>query len=269
MEPSPVIQMRGIWKSFGGLVALRGVDFHVNKGETVGVVGDNGAGKSTLMKVLSGAYTPDVGVIKVEGREVRFNSPIDARRHGIAMVYQDMGLIGALDVACNIYLGQEPMITLIPGVLKILDRKQMYKDAALILDSLKINIGSPKKKVRGLSGGQQKAVAIGKVLPQKVQMVIMDEPTAALGVREVNEVLALIDNLRKKGVSVVIISHRMQDVFSTCNRIVILRSGSVVANRNIHDITATEAVEFITGADVLKSLADFRQETESSGRIEG
>ncbi len=268
MEPSPVVQVEGIWKSFGGLVALRGVNFHVNKGETVGVVGDNGAGKSTLMKILSGAYTPDAGVMKVEGREVKFSSPVDARKHGIAMVYQDMGLIGAMDVACNIYLGQEPMITLIPGILKILDRKRMYREAASILDSLKISIGSPRKKVRGLSGGQQKAVAIGKVFPQKVQMVIMDEPTAALGVREVNEVLALIHNLREKGVSVVIISHRMQDVFSTCNRIVILRSGSIVADRNIRDITATEAVEFITGADVLKSLANFRQENETSGKID-
>ncbi|MEW5960045.1 MAG: ATP-binding cassette domain-containing protein [Chloroflexota bacterium] len=244
----PVVVMQGIVKNFGPIQALRGIDLYLDPNEVLGLVGDNGAGKSTLMKVLTGVYQPDAGQILLNGRPVRFESPHDSREAGIEMVYQDLALAGNLDVASNIFLGRELGRNYFRGLIKLLNHKRMLHDAEELLKRLKIEIASVKFLVGTLSGGQRQAVAIGRSAGFEARVVIMDEPTAALAVREVGKVLDLIEGLKEHNVGVILISHRMQDIFTVCDRIMVLRQGLKVGDVVRKNTSMDEIVALITGA---------------------
>jgi len=240
--------MRGIVKNFGPVRALRGVDLRLDRDEVLGLVGDNGAGKSTLMKVLTGVHQADTGQIFFEGQQVRFESPHDSRMNGIEMVYQDLALAGNLSVDNNIYLGREMTRGYLGGLIKFLDHKGMAREAVRLLERLRIDIRSVDYRVETLSGGQRQAVAIGRSAGFEAKVVIMDEPTAALAVKEVGKVLDLIHGLKDHDVAVILISHRLQDIFAVCDRIMVLRQGQVVGNTPKSQTSMDEIVALITGA---------------------
>ena len=248
-EGEPLIRMRGITKAFGAVQALRGADLSLWPGEVLGLVGDNAAGKSTLMKVLTGVHRPDGGEILFEGRPVAFHSPRDSRALGIEMIYQNLALAQNLDVVANVFLGREYTRTVVPGLVQRLDEPRMERETRQLLERLRINIASVRTNVERMSGGQQQAVAIARAVAFQARVVIMDEPTASLAVKEVGQVLDLIAQLRARGVSVILISHRLQDVFTVADRIMVLRSGQCVAERMIHDATMDEVVKYIVGAE--------------------
>ena len=256
----PLIRMRGIAKAFGAVQALRGADLSLWPGEVLGLVGDNAAGKSTLMKVLTGVHRPDGGEILFEGRPVAFHSPRDSRALGIEMIYQNLALAQNLDVVANVFLGREYTRTVVPGLVQRLDEPRMETETRQLLERLRINITSVRTNVERMSGGQQQAVAIARAVAFQARVVIMDEPTASLAVKEVGKVLDLIAQLRARGVSVILISHRLQDVFTVADRIMVLRSGQCVAERMIHDATMDEVVKYIVGAEAgaLSQLASGR-----------
>lgn len=247
-DATPVVEMRSIVKNFGPVRALRGVDLRLDRHEVLGLVGDNGAGKSTLMKVLTGVHQPDAGQIFFEGQQVQFPSPHDSRAVGIEMVYQDLALAGNLSVDNNIYLGQEMTRSYLGGLIKMLDHKGMAREAVRLLERLRIDIKSVDYRVETLSGGQRQAVAIGRSAGFEATVVIMDEPTAALAVKEVGKVLDLIHGLKDHDVSVILISHRLQDIFAVCDRIMVLRQGQVVGNTPEPQTNMDEIVALITGA---------------------
>lgn len=224
-----LIEMRGISKSFGPVHALQDVSLYVNPGEVLGIVGDNAAGKSTLMKILTGAYRPDAGAIEVDHEPVSIARPEDSRSLGIEMVYQDLALAGNLDVAANVYLGQE--LTRKFGPLRVLDKKAMLEGAKQMIGRLHIDLPSPAERVENLSGGQRQGVAIGRATMFDAKLVIMDEPTSALSLLATTQVLRLIGQLSHKGIAVILISHRLDDVIAAANRVVVLRQGRVVAMR--------------------------------------
>ncbi len=226
---SPVVEMRGIKKNFGAVQALRGVDLVLRRNEVLGLVGDNAAGKSTLMKTLSGAYTPDAGGIFLEGKQVHFSSPLDARRQGIEMVYQDYALANNLDVAANVFLGREA-VSLNLGSISVMDHHFMEQETKRLMDRLKIRIDSVRQKVERLSGGQRQAVAIARATAFNAKVIIMDEPTAALSVAAIAKVLDLIRELKTQGVSIIIVSHRLEDIYQVGDRMMVLRHG-----RKVHD----------------------------------
>jgi len=244
----PLVRMEKISKSFGPVQALRQVDLTLHRREILGLVGDNGAGKSTLMKVLTGVYQPDEGEIYFNGRRMRFYSPHDSRQAGIEMVYQDLALAGNLHVAGNIFLGRELTKKSLGGLIRFLDHKGMARAAASLLERLKIEIQSVDLKVETLSGGQRQAVAVARSMGFNARVVIMDEPTAALAVKEVAKVLELIKNLKEHDVSVILISHRMQDIFEVSDRIIVLRQGRKVGDLVRSQTTMDEVVALITGA---------------------
>ncbi len=240
---APLLEMRDISKFFGGLCAVSRVSISVGKGEVIGLVGDNAAGKSTLMKILAGAYSPSEGEIWFEGVRRRFHDPQDARGIGIEMLFQDLALVPELDVAENLFLGKEVPQKLFGRVpLRfLLDRKRMNAKAAEFLKDLCINVEDVHEKVRNLSGGQQQSVSIARTLFFNAKLVILDEPTSAISVRETQRVLELISQLKANAVSVIIVSHRMEDIFAVADRIVVLRRG-----KKVEDVakgaTSTEAV---------------------------
>ena len=239
--PIPRIALSGIKKRFGSVEAIRGVDLDLHAGECVGLVGDNAAGKSTLTKIISGTYVPDEGSIAVNGAEVRFATPADARKHHIEMVYQDLSLCDTIDVAGNLFLGREPMNG------PFLDRKTMRQGAREMLERLEIKIPNLDALVAQLSGGQRQSIAIARAAAFDPHVLIMDEPTSALAVKEVEAVLALINRVKAKGVSVVLITHRLQDLFNVCDRIVVMYEGLKVAERNIAETDLTDLVSLIVG----------------------
>lgn len=241
----PIIEMHGISKYFGAVTALEGVDLQLYPGEVLGVVGDNGAGKSTLMKILSGLHPPSEGEMFVEGQPVRFNTPKDARDRGIEMVYQDLALAGNMHIAENIYLGREPERSFLG--LRLLDHKATQILAKQHLDKLKIHVNSVMQKVEELSGGQRQAVAIARATAFEAKVVIMDEPTAALAIKEVGKVLDLINNLKEVGVSVILISHRMDDIFYVCDRVMALYQGHNFAGEALADTDRNEVIGWIMG----------------------
>lgn len=246
MMDKPIVEMLGIHKWFGAVHALRGVDFIVMSGEIVGLIGDNGAGKSTLIKILAGVYPPDKGKIKLDGQEVRFKSPRDAQNYGIATVYQELALVDNLDVAGNIFLGREPARFGKDSLLAILSRSKMRALAAKLLENLRVEV--PVTALAGeLSGGQRQAVAISRALHQRPKVVIMDEPTAALAVKEASKVLDLMRTLKQQGISVIFISHTLPEVFAVADRIVILRKGEKVADCPASSLTIAEAIKLMVG----------------------
>ncbi len=242
---APRIAMRGIKKRFGSIEALRGVDLELRVGECLGLVGDNAAGKSTLTKVLSGAYMADHGSIAIDGVPVLLRSPSDARRHRIEMVYQDLSLCDTIDVAGNLFLGREKFRG--APLFGFLDKRRMADEARQMLDSLEINIPNMSALVAQLSGGQRQSIAIARAAAFDPQVLIMDEPTSALAVAEVEAVLALIQRLKARGVSVVLITHRLQDLFRVCDRIAVMYEGTKVAERQIAETDLTEIVNLIVG----------------------
>ncbi len=239
MSPTqPLLQLEGISKHFGPVQALDRVDFAVGAGEVVGLVGDNGAGKSTLVKTIAGINSPDGGKILFEGQEVSINKPQDATNLGIATVYQDLALCDNLDVVANLFLGSEERLGG-PGILtRQLDEVDMENRAADLLSNLAVTIPSLRSEVGTLSGGQRQQVAVARSLLGEPKVVMLDEPTAALGVPQTKQVLALIKRLRERNLGVVVISHNLADVFEVCDRIFVLRLG-----RSAGDFTATEVTE--------------------------
>ena len=237
----PVIAVTEARVSFGAVKALDGVTLSILPGECVGLVGDNAAGKSTLTKIISGTYVPDEGTISINGEPVRFATPADARKHHIEMVYQDLSLCDTIDVAGNLYLGREPMNGL------FLDRKAMREGARAMLERLEIKIPNLDALVAQLSGGQRQSIAIASAAAFDPQVLIMDEPTSALAVKEVEAVLDLINRVKAKGVTVVLITHRLQDLFNVCDRITVMYEGLKVAERKIADTDLTDLVSLIVG----------------------
>lgn len=239
------VRMRGICKRYGTIQSLDGVDLDLRAGEVLGLVGDNGAGKSTLSKVLSGAVVPDEGSIEIDGEPVRFESPADARRAHVEMAYQDLSLCDTVDVAGNLFLGREPLRRLLG--LPFLNRTAMHAEAARMLDGLGIRIADTRLKVENLSGGQRQSIAIGRAVAFDPSVLILDEPTAALAVAEVEAVLALIRRVSENGVSVILITHRLQDLFLVCDRIMVMYEGRKVAERAAGETSIEEIVNLIVG----------------------
>jgi simple sugar transport system ATP-binding protein len=244
-----LVEMRSIQKSFGPVRALRGVDLTLGCNEVLGLVGDNAAGKSTLMKILTGAYHPDAGEIYFEGRKVEFKSPGDSRAAGIEMVYQDFALAGNLNVSANIYMGREPVRGYLGGLVNLLDERGMRDGARDLLSRLKINIRSVRLLVENLSGGQRQSVAIGRSTAFDAKVVIMDEPTASLAVKEVGKVLDLVKNLKGHDVSVILISHRLEDVMYVSDRIMVLRHGERVGDVLTAQTNMDEVISLIVGGE--------------------
>ena len=240
-----VLEAKNISKYFGTITALEKVNLTVKPGECLGVVGDNGAGKSTLMKVLSGLYKPSNGSLFFGGNEQILNSPRDSQNLGLEMVYQDLALAGNLPIGENIFLGREPTKKI--GFLKLLDYKKIKELSETHLDKLKIHVKSADQKVEELSGGQRQAIAIARATAFNSKIVIMDEPTAALAIKEVGKVLDLINNLKKIGVSVIIISHRMDDIFAVCDRVMALFQGTNFAESELSKTTRDEVIGWIMG----------------------
>ena len=243
MNDQPVLELTGIEKRFGPITALRGVDLTLHAGEVLGVVGDNGAGKSTLMKVISGAYVPDAGTYRLDGREVSFRSPADARSQRLEMVYQDLSLCDTIDVAQNLFLGREPVRRVLG--IPLLDHQRLHAQAEGVLRRLQIKVPSTYAKVKNLSGGQRQAIAIGRSVASDPKVLILDEPTAALAVKEVEEVLDLIRKLKSEGVGVILISHRLQDVLEVTDRIMFMYEGGKVAERPTADTNLEEVIKLI------------------------
>ncbi|MFN8110426.1 MAG: ATP-binding cassette domain-containing protein [Thermoleophilia bacterium] len=240
----PVLSMTGVTKRFGAVHALTDVDFEVYPGEAVALVGDNGAGKSTLIKAISGAQPADDGVIKFQGQQVSINKPADSAALGIATVYQDLALCDNLDVVANLYLGAEPANA---GV--VLDEVAMERRSVELLREMRVRtLRSVRTKVSSLSGGQRQSVAIARSLLGDPKVVMLDEPTAALGVAQTEQVLELIRNLKERGLGVVVISHNLADVFAACDRIVVLRLGRQVADYKVSEVSRETVVAAITGA---------------------
>ena len=240
-DAAPRVRLRGIVKSFGSVEALRGVDLDLWPAECLGLVGDNAAGKSTLTKIVSGTYLADAGTIEMDGRPLRLAGPADARRAGIEMVFQDLSLCDHIDVAGNLFLGREP--TRGP----FLDRGRMHDDARRILDALAIRIPRLTAKVAQLSGGQRQSIAIARAAAFEPRVLIMDEPTSALAVAEVEAVLALIDRVKAQGVSVILITHRLGDLFRVCDRIAVMYEGTLVAERAVGETDLEDLVHLIVG----------------------
>ena len=238
---SPLMSLRGIGKSFGSRCVLHGVDLDLHGGECLGLVGDNGAGKSTLSKIMSGAYLPDEGKIVLEGRPVTLSGPAEARARRIEMVYQDLSLCDTVDVAGNLFLGRE----LCRG--GFLDQKRMLHEGRRMLDALQIRIPSLTAKVAQLSGGQRQSIAIARAASFSPHVLLLDEPTSALAVAEVEAVLGLIRRVKAQGVAVVLITHRLQDLFRVCDRIAFMYEGTKVAERLTAETNLEEVVQLIVG----------------------
>ncbi len=240
-----VLQLKQISKNFGAINALADVDLTIGHGEVVGLMGDNGAGKSTLMKIIAGNFPPSSGQIVLEDRPVAFHKPLDARRVGIEIVYQDLALCDNLTAAANVFLGRELKKGV--GPFRWLDHAAMFRRAGELFVELKSET-RPRDLVRQMSGGQRQAVAIARTRLSDPKLVLMDEPTAAISVRQVAEVLDLIHRLKATDHAVVLVSHRMPDVFEVCDRVAVLRRGSKVADKPISETSPEEVTGLITGA---------------------
>ncbi|MGY2897185.1 ATP-binding cassette domain-containing protein [Deinococcus sp. UYEF24] len=248
--PTPLLEARGITKRYGQVEALRGADFTVYPAEVVALLGDNGAGKSTLVKAITGTILPDQGEVLFEGRAVKMHSPMDARELGIETVFQDLALVPDLDPAGNLFLGREILRSGFLGKLGVLDRKAMHARSAEAFERLGVRIQDVQAKVIGMSGGQRQGVAVARAMVWASKMVLMDEPTAALGVVQAKNVNDLILRVKASGVAVVLVSHNMQHVFEVADRIEILRLGKRVATFRKDETTIEEVVSAMTGLTV-------------------
>ncbi|MFY9987963.1 MAG: ATP-binding cassette domain-containing protein [Chthoniobacterales bacterium] len=245
MSEQPILQVESVSKRFGGVHALENVSMDLFPGEVLALAGDNGAGKSTLIKVISGVHHADEGKIRYNGAEVTFENPQKAREQGIETIYQDLALADNLDVGANVFLGREPMKRVFG--LPVLDRKKMSREAADAIRVLDIRINRFDLPLRSMSGGQRQAVAIGRAIHWKAKVLIMDEPTAALGVPEQRKVIALIKSLKQSGVGVIFISHNLIDIFAVSDRIVVLRRGKKVGEAAAQSTNSDEIVRWMVG----------------------
>ena len=262
MQAEYVVEMKGISKHFGGVHALKKVDLELRRGEIMGIVGDNGAGKSTLMKVLSGAYLADEGEIYIEGKKVQIQNPHDAFNLGIGMIYQDLALFNNLDVAGNVFIGRERL----HGPLNILlDKKSMYQRAEELIKDLRVNISSPKLKVAQMSGGQRQMVACARAIAFQSKILIMDEPTAALGVTEANSLLNLIKNLRDIGLSILLITQRIPDILAIADRVFVLKGGQRQDILEVSKITLDDVVTMIVKGKARSETQDMDVKFKSFG----
>jgi ABC-type sugar transport system ATPase subunit len=250
VESAPVVEMRNIKKSFAAVQALRGIDLVLHHNEVLGLLGDNAAGKSTLMKVLSGAHIPDDGEILIDGEKVHITDPLHARRMGIEMVYQDLALANNLDVTANVFLGREVVGSQL-GPVGVMNSHHMEQETQRLLQRLKIDIPSVRVLVERLSGGQRQAVAIARATAFNSKVTIMDEPTAALSVAAITKVLDLVRELKAQGASIIIISHRLEDIYQVSDRIIVMRQGRKVCDRpvtgEIHEFRE-QVVAYMIGA---------------------
>ena len=241
----PLLELVDISKSFGAIQALANVSMTLERGQVMGLMGDNGAGKSTLVKIIAGNFRPTHGTVAIDGRPIAFHKPIEARQSGIEIVYQDLALCDNLTAAANVFLGRELRVGF--GPLHVLDHGAMARRTAVLFQELKADT-RPRDLVRHMSGGQRQAVAIARTRLSDAKILLMDEPTAAISVRQVAEVLNLIRRLRDQGLAIVLVSHRMPDVFSVADRIVVLRRGRKVADKTVADSSPEEVTGLITGA---------------------
>jgi simple sugar transport system ATP-binding protein len=237
-----VLRLEHVSKHFGGVQALDDVSLELGKAEVTAIVGDNGAGKSTLMKIIAGVHQPDGGVIWLDGEEVTFSDPRGSRAHGIEVVYQDLALVESQEIFMNMFLGRE-----LRNRFGLISKRRMRAETQAILSELDIRIHSPSMIVRNLSGGQRQGVAIGRATHWARQLVLMDEPTAALGVQETGKVEQLIVKLRERGLSVLIVSHNLDQVFRIADRVYVLRRGRITGERDIAETNGDEVVAMITG----------------------
>ncbi|MBS7701090.1 MULTISPECIES: ATP-binding cassette domain-containing protein [unclassified Chelatococcus] len=242
---SPLLSLRGIGKSYGPVVAVRDVDLDIHAGEVVAICGDNGAGKSSLIKVISGAEEPTSGTMAIRGKEVRFASPHDALEHGLATIYQDLALAPRLSIAQNVFMGSELTRPFVLPFLRVLDKAKMIEESRRYLSRLSVAIQDMTRPVERLSGGQRQAVAISRALRWNADIIIMDEPTAALGVKETALVLDLIRTLKAGGHTVILISHNMRDVVALADRVVIMGAGRKFVDRPLGDLTADDLTHLI------------------------
>jgi ABC-type sugar transport system ATPase subunit len=245
-----LLKLENVSKSFGAVRALSGIDFELAESEVVALVGDNGAGKSTLVKIISGAQPADDGIFRFNGEEVRIRKPEDARRHGIETVYQDLALFDNSNVAENIFAGRE-LVRRVAGI-PFLRSREMHAKSKELLTSLKIHIQSTQLTVKGMSGGQRQSVAIARAVAFGRKVVILDEPTAALGVPEQQKVLSLVQDLKSRGFSIIMISHNLHHIFEITDRIHVLRQGRTAGVRRTAETTPDEIVKLITGGDLVK-----------------
>jgi simple sugar transport system ATP-binding protein len=240
-----LLQLKAVSKNFGAIHALTDINLSLTPGEVLGLMGDNGAGKSTLVRIIAGNFLPTSGEILLDGHPVHFHRPVEARRRGVEIVYQDLALCDNLTAAANVFLGRELKRHL--GPMRVLDYNAMYSKAAALFRELKSET-RPRDLVRRMSGGQRQAVAIARTRLSNPRIVLLDEPTAAISVRQVAEVLDLIRRLRDQGIAVVLISHRMPDVFEVADRVLVLRRGRAVAEKPIAESSPEEVTGLITGA---------------------
>jgi simple sugar transport system ATP-binding protein len=246
---APLLQLEGVSRTFGNVVALRDVDLHIGAAEAVGLIGDNGAGKSTLVRILSGVHPPTSGTIRLDGAPVSFGSPLDARRAGIEMIYQDLALCDDLDVTANVFLGREPKRRLM-GPIRVLDRERMRAETTRMIAELGLAI-APDRVVGSLSGGERQMIAVARALQFQPRLLLMDEPTAALSAEKIRVLLGLVEGLKQRGVSILLISHRFTDILHVCDRIIVVRQGSVVGELQPHaqpaEHTMALMAELMTG----------------------
>ena len=240
-----LVEVDGVAKHFGAIRALDGVSFSIGHGEVIGLMGDNGAGKSTIVKILAGSYLPTAGRVMLGGEPVIFGSPAQARERGIEVVYQDLALCNNLSASANVFLGRERMRWF--GPFRILDRAAMNRRSRELFRELASET-RPRDLGERMSGGQRQAVAIARTRLADAKLILMDEPTAAISVRQVAQVLALISHLKAQGHAVILISHRMPDVFEVCDRVIVMRRGHKVADKPIRDTSPEEVTGLITGA---------------------
>lgn len=251
-SPVPVLEARGISKSYGAVTALTDVNFDVRPGEVVGLVGDNGAGKSTLLKILCGAVQPSSGQLLVDGTEVSFHSPKDSRERGIEVVYQDLALASELSVTENVFLGRERRKGGFLGRLRVIDRRAIAREAERTLTTLGIELADVTSRCGLLSGGQRQAVAVARSVMWGSRLLLLDEPTAALAVMEAEKIGSLVREVAKQGVGVVLVSHNMPQVHDLCDRIIVVLRGRVVAELRRGEVTVTDIVMWITGAALVQ-----------------
>ncbi len=256
-----LLEMKGISKRFGKVQALKNVDLSLDKNEVLGLIGDNGAGKSTLMKILSGAYIADKGEIFIDGKKVDIKQPADAQREGIYMVYQDLALAWNIDTPGNVFLGREFKRSLWK-IFPVIDRNKMREQAERLLDKLGIEVPNIDEKVSALSGGQQQAVSIARIIWGSPRIVILDEPFANLGVSEKKKVHALITALKKRGgLGIIMIDHSFENIFAVVDRVLVLRNGEKVGDKRIEDTTPNELTSLMVGAEIAETVRKIRQGT--------
>ncbi|MCY4060853.1 MAG: ATP-binding cassette domain-containing protein [Chloroflexi bacterium] len=242
MEALPVVETKSLSRYFKGVVALNDVSVSISAGEVVGLVGDNGAGKSTLVKILSGDLEPSAGQVLIDGEEVHFRHPRDAKKRQIETIYQDLALCENLDIMENVFLGHESYRN---PLLRLLDRRRMYRETSQLLEELAIRVPSTRELVMNLSGGQRQATALARVAKAGARLIILDEPTAALGVNETRNLLDLVMRFKAQGRTIIIISHEMRDVFEVTDRIIVLKRGELVADKLTFETDPDEIVRYI------------------------